>query len=312
MQQSIEQRYAIKFCVRLGKLGASTLEMIQQAYGRESLSQAEVFRWHKMFKESRENVEDEPLAGRPSTSRTAENERERHLLNTDRRLRVHTIAEQLGIDKMVVHKIIREDLGMRKISAKLVPKVLTDVQKQNREAVSKDLLERIEEDPHFFGNVITGDENWFFQYDSETKQFPLGICAQRTDSQWCILRGSAKRLKRRFNRVRPEISAYWKFHHDNAPSRTCFVVTENFRKNGIATIPQPPYIPDFAPTGFFLFPKVKTALKERHHGTLDDVKTACTHALKDVSVGDFQGVYETWKRHLQKCVHAQGAYFEDY
>ncbi|GFX69098.1 hypothetical protein TNCV_4945971 [Trichonephila clavipes] len=67
------------------------------------------------------------------------------------------IAEQLGMDKTVVHKIISEDLGMRKICAKFVPKVLMNVQKQNREAVSKDLLERIEEDPHFFDNVITGD-----------------------------------------------------------------------------------------------------------------------------------------------------------
>ncbi|GFU95071.1 histone-lysine N-methyltransferase SETMAR [Trichonephila clavipes] len=62
---------------------------------------------------------------------------------------------------------------------------------------------------------------------------------------------------------------------------------------------------------FYLFPKGKTALKRRHHGTLDDVRRACTHVLKDVSVGDFQGTYEAWKRRLQKCVHAQGAYFED-
>ncbi|GFS82629.1 protein GVQW3 [Trichonephila clavipes] len=155
MQQSIEQRYPIKFCVRHGKSGASMLEMI--AYGRESLSQAQVFRWHKMFKEGRES-EDEPRAGHPSISGTAENEqRVRHLLNTDRRLSVRIISEQLRMDKIVVHKIIREDLEMRKICTKLVPKVLTDVQKQNCEAISKDLLELIEEDPNFFDNVITGD-----------------------------------------------------------------------------------------------------------------------------------------------------------
>ncbi|GFW86471.1 protein GVQW3 [Trichonephila clavipes] len=94
MQQSIGQRYGIKFFVRLGKSGASTLEMIQQAYSRESLSKAQVFRWHKMFKEGRESVEDKPCAGYPSTSRTAENEqRARHLLNTDRRLSARMIAE---------------------------------------------------------------------------------------------------------------------------------------------------------------------------------------------------------------------------
>ncbi|GFV79806.1 uncharacterized protein TNCV_1726311 [Trichonephila clavipes] len=48
-----------------------------------------------------------------------------------------------------------------------------------------------------------------------------------------------KRLKRRANRVRPEISANWKLHHNNASSHTCFVVTENWTKNDIVTIPQP-------------------------------------------------------------------------
>ncbi|GFW86899.1 uncharacterized protein TNCV_2810541 [Trichonephila clavipes] len=110
-----------------------------------------------MFREGWESMEDEPRAGHPSTSRTAENEqRVRHLLNTYRRLSVRMIAEQLGMDKMVVHKIIRENLGMRKICAKLVPKVLTVVQKQNREAVSKNLLERIEEDPHFSTTSLSG------------------------------------------------------------------------------------------------------------------------------------------------------------
>ncbi|GFU67138.1 mariner Mos1 transposase [Trichonephila clavipes] len=249
---------------------------------------------------------------------------------------------------MVVHKIISEDLGMRKICGKLVPKVFTDVQKQNRDAVSKDLLERIEEDPYFVDNVITGDESWFFQYDPETKrqsnewhtpQSPGQKKARMSKSRMkttliaffdkngvvhseFVPEGQTvngafyvevlKRLKRWVNRVRPEISANWKLHHDNAPSHTCFVVTEHLTKNGIVTIPQPPYSPDLAPADFFLFPKVKTALKGCHQGTLDDVKRACTHALKDVSVGDFQGAYETRKRCKQKCVHAQGAYFEDY
>ncbi|GFT71176.1 mariner Mos1 transposase [Trichonephila clavipes] len=256
------------------------------------------------------------------------------------------IAEQLGMDKMVVHKIIREDLGMRKICTKHVPKVLTDVQKQNREAFSKDLLERIEEDPHFFDNVITGDESWSFQYDLETKrqsnewhtpqslrQKKARMSKSRTKAMLTVffdkngvvhsefvpegqtVNGAFyvevfKRLKRWVNRVRPEISTNWKLHHDDAPPHTCFVVTENLTKNGIVAIPQLPYSPDLSPADFFLSPKVKTALKGRHHGTLDDVKRACTHALKDISVDDFQGAYEAWKRRLQKCVHAPGAYFE--
>ncbi|GFV77672.1 uncharacterized protein TNCV_616921 [Trichonephila clavipes] len=52
-----------------------------------------------------------------------------------------------------------------------------------------------------------------------------------------------KRLKRRVNRVKPEISTNWKLLLDNAPSHTCSVVTEHLTKNGIVIIPQPPTLP---------------------------------------------------------------------
>lgn len=47
------------------------------------------------------------------------------------------VEEKLKMDKMVWHKIITEDLRMRRISAKLVPKALPNQQKQNRKKVLK-------------------------------------------------------------------------------------------------------------------------------------------------------------------------------
>ncbi|GFW15117.1 HTH_48 domain-containing protein [Trichonephila clavipes] len=211
---------------------------------------------------------------------TAENEqRVRHLLNTDRRLTVRMIAEQPGMDKMVAHKIISEGVGIRKICAKLVPKVLTDVQKQNREAVSKDLLERIQEDPHFFDNIITGDESWFFQYDPQTK-------IRATDG---TLPHSPRQKKARLSENESNVSL----------TRMVLSIRNLCPKDKQSMVPST-WNPNLSPADFFLFPKVKTALKGRHHGTLDDVKRACTHALKDVSVGKFQRAYEAWKRRLQK------------
>lgn len=69
-------------------------------------------------------------------------------MNTSGQLCVR-FADTLGIDKMVVYKIIGEDLEMRKIYDTLVPKVLTDERTQIRYAISKDLLGCIEEDPSF-------------------------------------------------------------------------------------------------------------------------------------------------------------------
>jgi len=39
----IRQRCVIEFCVKLGKSGNKTLEMLRQAYGGETLSRAAVF-----------------------------------------------------------------------------------------------------------------------------------------------------------------------------------------------------------------------------------------------------------------------------
>ena len=66
-RQKFEQCCAIKFCVKLGESATVTYEKLQRAYGEHSLSKAQVFRWHKSFLEGREQVEDEPHAGRPST-----------------------------------------------------------------------------------------------------------------------------------------------------------------------------------------------------------------------------------------------------
>ncbi|XP_023311229.1 putative uncharacterized protein FLJ37770 [Anoplophora glabripennis] len=132
MQRSVEQRIAIKFCVKLGKTAAETIPMIQAAYKEDALSDRQVFRWHKAFLEGRETVDDEVRAGRPSTSTTDDN--------------------------------------VTRVCAKMVPKVLTDDQKMNRLETCQENLNMCESDPEFLNNVITGDASWIFEYDPETKR----------------------------------------------------------------------------------------------------------------------------------------------
>ena len=66
-RQKFEQRFAIRFCVKLGESATVTYEKLQRAYREHSLSTAQVFKWYKTFLEGRKQVEDEPRAGRPST-----------------------------------------------------------------------------------------------------------------------------------------------------------------------------------------------------------------------------------------------------
>ena len=59
---------------------------------------------------------------------------------------------------------------MTKISAKVVPKLLTSNQKEKRPEICADILKQIEENLKVFDDVITFDKTWIFQYDPETKR----------------------------------------------------------------------------------------------------------------------------------------------
>jgi len=54
-----------------------------------------VFKWHRAFKEGRENVEDDPRSGRPFSSTDDQNvEMVRAVIAKDRRMSVRMIAGQ--------------------------------------------------------------------------------------------------------------------------------------------------------------------------------------------------------------------------
>ena len=51
------------------------------------------------------------------------------LVRSDRRVGVTVIAKELNINRETVRQIVKEDLGVRKISAKMVPRILIHYQK---------------------------------------------------------------------------------------------------------------------------------------------------------------------------------------
>jgi len=75
-------------------------------------------------------VQDDPSSGQPKTQRTDANVgRVRTLVLSDRRLGVRVIAEELNMNREPVRQIVTEDLGLRKISTKMVSRILTHDQK---------------------------------------------------------------------------------------------------------------------------------------------------------------------------------------
>ncbi|UYV74842.1 hypothetical protein LAZ67_12001281 [Cordylochernes scorpioides] len=116
-----------------------------------------------MFSEGREDVNDEERAGRPSTSTTDEkiNEVEKTIL-ANRRITVREVAEDLNISIGSCHSIFINDLGMRRVAAKFVPKLLNCDQKQHRMNIANEMLDSVRDDPNLLQRVITGDEAYAY------------------------------------------------------------------------------------------------------------------------------------------------------
>jgi histone-lysine N-methyltransferase SETMAR len=201
---------------------------------------------------------------------------------------------------------------------------------------------------NFLNGVITGDESWCFQYNPETKRqsmqwktsasprpkkdrmsrakvktmlfclffYHKGIVhfefleQGQTVNQHCYLEILA-RLREAVHRRRPELwPDAWILHHDNAPAHDMLAVREFLAKKLILKFDHPPYLPDLAPCEFWLFPKLKTALKVHRFSDIANIQGHATTILKSIAEEEFQKCFEQCKHRLTKCTGAQGDYFK--
>ncbi|XP_045118427.1 protein GVQW3-like [Portunus trituberculatus] len=170
MQGNMEQRYAIKFCVKLKKTKQEAYGLLKEAYGDERMSQASFYRWFNRFSEGNEQVEDEPRSGAPKSARKEENiEEVQRLVMQDRRISVRMISEAVGISTGTVDSSDR-----RSEASQSLCQVRAKDPLRRPEAVfvecCTDILEMIEADSAFLNKVVTCDERWVFTYDPESKR----------------------------------------------------------------------------------------------------------------------------------------------
>ena len=102
------------------------------------------------------------------TSTTDSNiNRVKQLVNANRCQIVRMISEQLSIGRDTVWNNLTKNLKMHKLCVKVVPKILSEHQKQRRFTVCQDITERLEAEPDLLNTIITGDETLVFKYDLE-------------------------------------------------------------------------------------------------------------------------------------------------
>jgi len=72
----------------------------------------------------------------------------------------------------------------------------------------------------------------------------------------------------------------------------------------------PPYSPDLAPCDFFLFAKIKSALKGTRFESVDAVKANATQLLNSLTQNYLQHCFQQWKIRMERCRDRGGDYIE--
>ncbi|CAK1592430.1 unnamed protein product [Parnassius mnemosyne] len=308
-----------------------------------------VARWAKEFKLGRTSTEDKHREGRPSTSLTEDNVKKvEDVVLADRRVTIRHVAEVTGISYGSVQRILANELHMKKVSARWVPRMLTDEQKKNRVDISRVNLEKYQADQeNFLFRFVTMDETWIQHFNPETKQqsmtwkrassptpkkFKVSSSAAKVmasvfwDAQCIIMveylengatiTGSyyaeqIRRLREAFKeKRRGKLRAGVLFHQDNAPAHKAAVAMAAIQETGFELLEHPPYSPDLAPSDFYLFPRLKERLRGKKFE--DDIEVmAAVEAFWEGQDKEFflKGILGLEKR-WTKCIDLLGDYVE--
>jgi len=122
---NIATRAVIKFLFWQSKAPKEIHAILTETLGEHAPSYGTVKNWVAQVKRGDFSTCDAPRPGRHKTVTTMVIIDQIHeLILEDCRISVKSISEQLGISRERVQSIIHEDLDMRKLSAKWVPKCL--------------------------------------------------------------------------------------------------------------------------------------------------------------------------------------------
>ena len=157
----VEYRAVIRYLYLKGKTGNEIYDEFADVYGSSAPSYAQVKFWVGEFKRGRTSLEDEARSRRPldaTDEKICKNVRD--LVYSDRRIQVEEIAQPLGISHGSVSTILHACLGMRKLTARWVPKSLRNEQIATRASVCSALLKRFRSKNDFLLRLVTVDETW--------------------------------------------------------------------------------------------------------------------------------------------------------
>ena len=163
-------RTVFRYLYLKGKTGKEIHGELADVYGSSAPSYAQVKFWVGEFKRGRTSLEDEARSGHPLDATDEEMcKKVRDLVYSDGRIQVEEIAQALGISHGSVSTILHDRLDMRKLTARWVPKSLSDEQMATSASVCSALLKRFRSKDDFPMRLVTVDETWIHYYEPENK-----------------------------------------------------------------------------------------------------------------------------------------------
>lgn len=344
-----EFRVLIKHYFLRGKSITETEEKLRKYYGDSAPSHGMVHKWFTEFRCGRTNTTDAERSGRPAEITTEEMINKIHdIVLEDRRVKISEIAKKVNISNERVFNILHEHLGMKKLSARWVPRLLTVDQKRTRVTISKLCLDKFKcNSSEFLRRYVTVDETWIHYYTPETKEqskqwtspnerAPKKAKTVRSagkimatvfwDSKGIILIDYLEKGKTitgqyyadlldRFNaklkEKRPHLSKKKVlFHHDNAPAHSSAISTAKLVELRYELLPHPPYSPDLAPSDFFLFPNLKKWLGGKRFSSNSEIITATNAYFEEFEKSYFLEGLKKLEHRWKKCIIMKGDYVE--
>ena len=165
----VEYRAVIRYLYLTGKTGQEIHCELTNVYGSSAPSYAQVRFWVGEFKRNRTSYKIRSGCPPDATDEEMHN-KVLDLVYSDRRIKVEEIANALHISHGSVSTTLHDRLGMHKLTARWVPKSLSDQQMATRATVYSPLLKRFRsKEDDFLSRLVTVDETWVHYYEPENK-----------------------------------------------------------------------------------------------------------------------------------------------
>ena len=155
-----------------GKISPSDIHQhLLNIYRDQRVDVSTVRWWVACFSSGDSDMKDKPRSRWPCTALTSRNEEcLDQLIRANRRITTRELCTELNISFNALQTMVAS-LEYRNVSARWVPRMLTQVHIEHRMQVCQDLLNQYEaEDDSFLDRIITGDETWCHHYEPESKR----------------------------------------------------------------------------------------------------------------------------------------------